>query len=116
MLIRNLSDTPQAAVDMPDGRFLTKQVPLARSDGAPNFVFRVFTIAPGGFTPFHRHDWEHLTYIIQGEGWLVREEDEPLKIGAGDFAFVAPGEKHRFQNASPDVPFVFICAVPAAYE
>ena len=37
-----------------------KQIALSRKDGVPTFSFRVFTIEPGGHTPFHQHEFEHM--------------------------------------------------------
>jgi DNA mismatch repair protein MutS2 len=34
----------------------------------------VFTIEPGGHTPFHRHSFEHLNYVIEGTGAVVAED------------------------------------------
>jgi quercetin dioxygenase-like cupin family protein len=75
----------------------------------------VFTIAPGGHSPHHTHDVEHVNYIISGQGALVDAEGRLNPLGAGDFAFVAPHDVHQFRNTGTE-PFVFICAVPKAYE
>ena len=93
-----------------------KQVPISGKDGTPSFCFRVFTIEPGGHTPYHTHDFEHLNYIISGQGALVDEQETKHPVTAGDFAVVLPNEKHQFQNTSDKEPFVIICAVPNEYE
>jgi quercetin dioxygenase-like cupin family protein len=46
-----------------------KQVTIAKADGIPTFLSRVFTIEPGGHTPFHNHLFEHLKYIIEDTEW-----------------------------------------------
>ena len=116
MKIVRLDQVPKAPVTMEDARGITKQVPLSRNDGAPTFSFRVFTLEPGGFTPYHRHDSEHLNYIIEGEGALVTESGEERPLRAGDFVLVLPQEKHRYRNRSAESAFVMICAVPKEYE
>lgn len=93
-----------------------KQVPLGVEDGVPNFSFRVFTVAPGGNTPYHAHDSEHLNYIIEGEGALVDEAGNQHPVKAGDFGFVKPNEKHQYRNTSDSRELKFICAVPKIYE
>jgi quercetin dioxygenase-like cupin family protein len=93
-----------------------KQVPISKDDGAPSFCFRVFTIEPGGHTPYHRHGFEHLNYVIRGQGVLVDEHGTGHPLVAGDFAIVLPDERHQFRNSSEDSPFVLICAVPNEYE
>jgi quercetin dioxygenase-like cupin family protein len=115
MLIRKLADVPSAPTHMDGARDVTKQLVVGSADGAPNFAFRVFTIAPGGHSPHHTHDVEHVNYIISGQGALVDAEGRLNPLGVGDFAFVAPHDVHQFRNTGPE-PFVFICAVPKAYE
>ena len=116
MKIVRLDQVPKAPVTMEGASGAAKQVPLSRNDGAPNFSFRVFTLEPGGFTPNHRHDSEHLNYIIEGEGALVTERGEERPLRAGDFVLVLPGEQHQYRNRSATDPFVMICAVPKEYE
>lgn len=88
----------------------TKRVLVSEKDGAPNFRMRYFTIQPGGYSPWHQHEWEHENYFVKGKGILKSEEKE-VEVGPGMFAFVAPGEKHQFQNPY-DEPFEFICLIP----
>jgi quercetin dioxygenase-like cupin family protein len=92
----------------------SKQVPISRNDGAPNFCFRVFTLEPGGHTPHHRHESEHLNYILEGSGELL-DDDTPRAIRQGDFILVKPNERHQYRNTG-DRPLVFLCAVPKEYE
>ncbi len=115
MIIRKLESVPVTPVDMEGVKGITKQLVLGSADGVPNFSFRVFTIEPGGHSPHHTHDLEHLNYVISGRGALVDAEGNLNPIEAGEFAFVAPGDVHQFRNTG-DEPFVFICAVPSEYE
>ena len=88
----------------------TKSNVIGPTQGWPDHTLRVFRIGPGGSTPHHRHDWEHVNYIIRGKGTLTiggNAED----ISAGDFAFVPPNVHHHFKNPS-DEDFEFICIVP----
>jgi len=93
---------------------ILKQIPISKENGTPSFSFRVFTIEPGGHTPHHKHAFEHLNYIIEGNGVVV-SEDKETKIKKGDFVMVPPGEIHQYKNTSKS-PFVMICAVPKEYE
>ncbi|PLX99416.1 MAG: cupin [Desulfuromonas sp.] len=95
---------------------VTKQVPIGKDDGAPLYSFRVFTVKPGGETPYHVHDFEHMNYIIAGEGVLVNEAGEIQPVKAGDFAMVLPNEKHQYRNTSAAGDLQFICGVPLSYE
>ena len=78
--------------------------------GAPHFAMRHFTIAPGGNTPFHTHDWEHEVYGLSGSGVAVGEAGEK-PFGPGVWVYMPPGEKHQFRNTGSE-PMTMICMVP----
>ncbi|MFC1839379.1 cupin domain-containing protein [Thermodesulfobacteriota bacterium] len=112
----NLDDIKKEKMAMEGAEKVFKQVPISAKDGSPSFCFRVFTIEPGGHTPYHTHDFEHLNYVINGRGFLVDEQGFEHEIKAGEFALILPDEKHQFRNSSDTDPFVIICAVPNEYE
>ena len=115
MKIVSLDQLEKTKVEMEGARGAWKQVPLSKKDGAPVYAYRVFTLEPGGNTPYHQHDFEHMNYVIEGEGCLINEKGEKHSLRAGDFALVKPNEKHQYQNKG-DVPFRMICGVPKEYE
>ena len=80
------------------------------------FSFRVFTVEPNGYTPYHIHPFEHLNYIIEGNGVLVKGDGSEHMVKKGDFALVLPNEKHQYRNKSAEEPMIMICAVPSDYE
>jgi quercetin dioxygenase-like cupin family protein len=100
---------------MEGARGIVKQIPISREDGTPSFSFRVFTIEPGGHTPFHTHAFEHLNYIVEGSGVVVGKDKETA-IGKGDFIMIPPGETHQYKNTAKSGSLVLICAVPKEYE
>lgn len=116
MKITSLDTVEKIPVDMEDACCVNKQVPVSKADGTPLFAFRVFTIDPGGNTPYHTHPFEHINYIIEGNGVIVTETGEERSVKKGDFALVLPGEKHQYKNTSAVEPMVMICAVPKEYE
>lgn len=116
MKVIRLGEVPKTEVTMEGVQRVFKQVPLSKLDGAPHFSFRVFTLEPGGYTPYHSHDSEHLNFVIEGQGTLVDGEGRETDLAAGSFAMVLPNEKHQYRNRSADRPFVMICAVPKEYE
>jgi quercetin dioxygenase-like cupin family protein len=116
MKITNLEQTKKIKVDMEGAKDAYKQVPVSKEDGAPVFSFRVFTIEPGGHTPYHKHPFEHANYIIDGQGVLVTETGEERPVKKGDFALVLPNEVHQYKNTAQKEPLVMICAVPKEYE
>ncbi len=102
--------TPQIYDDGKNAKGVEKRVLIGPHNGAPNFIMRHFTVKPGGFSPFHTHDWEHEVYILKGKGFL-RLENENKPFEAGDYVFVPPNEKHQFVNDSDDI-LEFICVIP----
>lgn len=83
---------------------------VGESDGSPTAAMRLFEIEPGGNTPWHAHDWEHVIYGVAGRGAL-RTENGEAEFGPGDALLVDPGEEHNFVNVG-DGPLRFICVVP----
>ena len=116
MNIRSLDKVEKIKPNMEGTQNIYKQVPISKDDGSPTFSFRVFTIEPGGHTPFHRHPFEHLNYIIEGSGVIVNESGQEREVRKGDFALVLPDEKHQYKNKSLSEPMIMICAVPKEYE
>ncbi len=116
MKIISLTDVQKVKVNMEGAKDAWKQIPLSREDGAPIYAYRVFTVEPGGYTPYHQHNYEHMNFIIGGEGELVNEAGERKSLKSGDFALVHPNEMHQYRNVSADKPFVMICGVPKEFE
>jgi quercetin dioxygenase-like cupin family protein len=89
---------------------VTKQVLIGAEQGWEDYVMRLFTVEPGGFSPRHAHDWPHIIYIVEGEGLLyIDGTDYPVR--AGSVAFVTGGLEHQLTQKG-DKNFVFMCIVP----
>lgn len=116
MKITDLTKVDKTLMAMEGARGAWKQIPLAKADGVPHYSLRVFTIEPDGHTPYHSHPFEHMNYVIDGQGVLVDADGTERPVKKGDFALVMPGEVHQYKNASADAPFVMICLVPKDYE
>lgn len=114
MKITRLQNCEATPVNLDGAKGASRQVPIGKADGAPNFSIRVFTLEPGGHTPHHVHESEHLNYVLEGNG-VAMEGDTPREIQQGDFILVTPHEKHQYRNTG-DTPLVFMCMVPSAYE
>ena len=89
----------------------TKATTVGPEEGWQKNAMRLFRINPGGFTPCHKHDWEHVNYVIEGSGRLTID-DETFELSERDMAFVPPNAEHQFQNPYNKV-FEFICIVRA---
>lgn len=116
MVIKSLKNTDKRAVEMEGVKNAFRQVPVGKADGTPNLSFRVFTLEPGGHTPYHTHESEHVNYFISGKGAIQDEKGEMHPISAGDFSLIMPQEKHQYRNTSDTEDLVFICAVMKEYE
>ncbi len=115
MKVIALDKVEKKKVNMEGAAGAWKQLPLGSEDNTPVYAYRVFTIEPGGHTPFHHHPYEHMNYIIEGEGALVNENGEETPLKAGDFALVLPDEKHQYRNLGGK-PFKMICGVLKEFE
>lgn len=116
MVIKSIDQTSKEEVKMEGAEKAFKQIPVSSADGTPSFSMRVFTIKAGGHTPYHSHDYEHINYIISGNGEIIDENGSPKELKAGDFALVLPNEKHQYRNNSLIDDFVMICGVPKNFE
>jgi quercetin dioxygenase-like cupin family protein len=115
MKIVSLDQVEKKKVTMDGATGAWRQLPLGSNVNAPVYSYRVFTIETGGHTPFHQHPYEHMNYVIEGDGALVNAKGEETPLKAGDFAIVEPDEKHQYRNKG-NTPFKMICGVPKAFE
>ena len=104
------SDIEGKPAEVDKAKGVRMKILMSEQDGAPTAVMRVFDVAPGGYTPFHTHDWEHEVYVLQGRG-VVREGEKEHALEKGTFVLVEPGEEHQFINRGDDA-LRFICVVP----
>ena len=83
---------------------------ITKEDGARNFAMRLFEVKPGGYTPCHKHDYEHEVFILEGEGKLLLEGKE-YDLKPGVFAFVPENKEHQFKNTGEKI-LKFLCLIP----
>jgi quercetin dioxygenase-like cupin family protein len=98
------------AVEAEGVKGVTKANVVGEREGWEHHTLRVFRVEPGGYTPQHQHDWEHVNYVIKGKGKLLLN-GETRALQEKDFAFVPPNTPHQFKNESDEL-FEFICIVP----
>ncbi|MBO8166108.1 MAG: cupin domain-containing protein [Kosmotoga sp.] len=87
-----------------------KRVLIGRKLGAQNFVMRLFTVVPGGYSPKHSHDWEHEVYIVSGTATVVTPDGDKI-AKAGSFVYVPGNVVHQFRNDGTET-LKFICVIP----
>ena len=110
MNIRHDSEMTPAPVDMEGAASVSIRIPIGPDEGSDAMTMRLFSIAPGGHTPYHTHDFEHLVRVVSGKGCVVDERGENHELSAGHSVFVAPNEKHQFTNPYAE-PFEFTCTI-----
>ncbi|MBN1816355.1 MAG: cupin domain-containing protein [Sedimentisphaerales bacterium] len=115
MIIKKPSDVPAVPVEMEGANKVTVRVMFGPKDKAPTFAMRIFELAGGGNTPYHKHPFEHEAVILSGDIALVTPDgDKPVAIG--DVVLVMPDEIHAFKNRSDTKPASFMCLVPVEYQ
>ncbi|MDA8424520.1 MAG: cupin domain-containing protein [Treponema sp.] len=108
-MVRHESDIEPVAMSGADIEGALKQILIGPKDGYEGYL-RVFTLSPGGHTPYHQHPWFHANYVLEGEGKLTID-GVANPIRAGSVAYIDGGKRHRFENTGSK-PLKFICLVP----
>ena len=108
-VVRDIASVPAQAVERARGA--TIQVLLGPEEGAPHFITRRFTIAPGGRIPRHRHDTiEHEQVVISGS-MVIELDGREVAVAAGDCLLIPAGVAHSYANRGAE-PVQFLCIVP----
>lgn len=114
MKILNSSDAPSKTFDSEIAKGVTGRILIGKNDNAHNFCMRLFTLAPGGFTPRHSHAWEHEIFVHSGKGQVYRE-GEWKNVESGTAVFIPGGEEHQLMNGGGE-DFTFICLIPSGVD
>lgn len=114
MKILNYQESPAKKFDGDIVKGVTGRVVIGKADQANNFCMRVFTVAPGGFTPKHSHEWEHEIFVHSGAGKVFRN-GEYQAVKSGTVLFIPGNEEHQFKNESEE-DFVFVCLIPSGVD
>jgi len=111
MKIKQNSKIKQVEVAEEGAKNTRKKILIGSNDGSKNIIMRYFTIAPGGHSPKHSHNWEHLVKIESGKGIVVGKDDKKVEVSEGYSIFIEANEMHQFQNPFEE-NFEFICIIP----
>jgi quercetin dioxygenase-like cupin family protein len=111
MKIIHYSEAESKSFDNAPAKGITGRVVIGKADGAERFCMRIFQVAPGGHTPFHKHEWEHEVFVHSGEG-VVYSNGSWVPVKEGNVVFVPGNEDHQFKNPG-DVPLTFVCLIPS---
>jgi len=111
MKINNNELIPAAPVNFEGAKDVKMKILIRPADGSDNIIMRHFIIAPGGNTPNHRHNYEHVVKILKNKGIAVDDAGNEHEIHENQSLFVKPNEKHQFRNPFND-NFEFLCIIP----
>ncbi len=111
MKINNNEEIFAAEVEMEGAMDVKKKVLIGPDDGSDNIIMRHFIIAPGGNTPFHQHNYEHVVKIENNKGIAIDDNGNEYEVKKGQSIFVKPNEKHQFRNPYSE-DFEFTCIIP----
>jgi quercetin dioxygenase-like cupin family protein len=111
MKINNNEEIPAGEVNMEGAKEVKMKMLIGLNDGSGNILMRHFIIAPGGNTPYHQHNFEHVIKVEKNRGIVVDENGKENEIKKGQSLFVSPNEKHQFRNPFSE-DFEFICVIP----
>ena len=111
MKINNNEEILAAEVNMEGAVKVSMKILIGPNEKSDNIIMRHFFIAPGGNTPFHQHNYEHVVKIERNKGIAVDEKGNEHEIKKGQSLFVKPNEKHQFRNPFNE-DFEFICIIP----
>ena len=103
------------AKDAEGGAFhVTVRWLITKNMGANNFAMRLFEIEPSGYSPLHKHPWEHEVFILEGEG-VVFDGEKETPFSQNDVVFVPVEEMHQFRNSGARA-LKFLCLIPHPKE
>ncbi len=110
MKILHLDDVQAVPVELAGASGVDVRVLIGQAAGAPNFTMRLFELAAGGRTPYHRHDYEHEVFVLSGRG-CVWQGDEQTELSPGTAVLIEPMEWHGFEADGVE-GMRLLCLVP----
>jgi len=110
MKIKNNTDVQEVFLEEEGIQNVSRKILIGPEDGSSNIIMRYFKVLPGGNTPFHSHNFEHVVRVEKGKGFVVNASGQEIPISSGHSVFIAAGEKHQFKNPNEE-PFEFLCTI-----
>lgn len=103
-------DVREVSLDEAGISSVTRKILIGPEDGSENIIMRLFKVAPGGHTPYHTHELEHIVKVLTGRGIIRRGAEEHSEIAAGQSVFIPKDAPHQFRNPF-DSPLEFLCII-----
>ncbi len=109
-MIGNINNTDSFDITSNQARNAMMKVLVSPKDGWDGYVMREVILDKDGYSPQHVHPWPHINYVLEGQGYLLMEE-EKHPISTGSYAYVPSNILHQYVNTGEGV-LRFICIVP----
>lgn len=74
------------------------KVLVSPETGWDDYVMRLFELGKEGYSADHSHDFPHIVYVLDGEGFLYMEGDK-IPVESGSFAFIPNNKRHQLVNS-----------------
>jgi len=111
MKINNNEEIVAGTVEMEGAKDVRMKMLIGPGDASENIFMRHFFVSPGGNTPYHKHNYEHVIKIENNRGIVVDENGVEHELKKGQSLYVKPNEMHQFRNPFNE-DFEFICIIP----
>lgn len=111
MKINTNDNIAATEVKMEGAKNVKMKILIGLNEESNNIIMRHFIVSPGGNTPFHNHNYEHVIKIESNKGIAVDENGKEHEVRKGQSLFVKPNEMHQFRNPFND-DFEFTCIIP----
>ncbi len=110
MYIKKRSEIDKIKLKADTIKNVEKQVLIGSEQGWNSHVMRMFTLGQEGFSPKHSHSWDHMVYIVKGEG-VIFIDGVDYPVSWDSVAYIPGGKEHQFKQKGKD-ELVFMCIVP----
>jgi len=110
MVVKKKSKVEATILEDETLKYVSRKILIGPEDGSHRIVMRLFRVEPGGYTPYHLHDFEHVVKVEKGQGVVVDAAGRETLLEEDSCAYIAPNEKHQFRNPFKE-PFEFLCII-----
>jgi quercetin dioxygenase-like cupin family protein len=110
MYINSTSQLDKVPVYAENAEGVSMQIIIGEKHGSSNITIRNFTIAPGGYSLHHQHNYEHLVQVTKGHGIFLDNDGMEHEITVGNNIFIPCNEMHQFLNRSNE-ELEFTCTI-----
>ena len=110
MYVRKRSEIDKIKLEADTIKNVEKQVLIGGKQGWDSHVMRMFTLGQEGYSPKHSHPWDHMVYIVKGEG-VIFIDGADYPVSGDSVAFIPGGKVHQFRQQGKD-ELIFMCIVP----